>query len=150
MKITRCAAFAVALTLALSAAPAFAADEDIARYGSNVVSTNLRQSTVLDIRVQEWSTDNDRVVLHEAFKVGGNPQMYKLLHGWEDNKAFMRVNGSLAYHFAYAYKYRSADGLDNVILATARPIGCTDRARKLGLSGSSRTGRRSHSCPSLR
>ena len=113
------------LLAAVLSAPAIAQKKPIiARFTSNVVSMNMRKSTVLEIVVHEWTSENDRLALHEAFNVGGNEQLYKLLHAWgKDSKAFVRVNGSLAYQLSYAYTYKSEDGMDNYILASARPIG---------------------------
>lgn len=120
---TLSAGLTILLALAL-VAPIVAADKPtIVRFDSNVVSTNLRTSTVLQIEVHEWTSENDRLAAQEAFKVGGNAQLYKLLHAWPDNKASLRVNNSLAYELSYAYTYKSDDGFDNYVLATARPIG---------------------------
>ena len=95
--------FAVLLAAVLSA-PAIAQKKPIiARFTSNVVSLNMRKATVLEIVVHEWTSENDRLTLLQAFEDGGNEQLYKLLHAWgKDSKAFLRVNGSLAYQLSYA------------------------------------------------
>lgn len=93
----------------------------IERFQATAMDLDSGRASIVEIGVLEWSTDEERQALIEAFNEGGNQGAYEHL-GKQDEKAFVRLPATLGYQMRYAYNFES-DGKRQIVLATDRPIG---------------------------
>lgn len=115
-------ALALALGLFLTAALPAAA-QNLEAFSGTVVGANLSAAGPATIEIRSFTTDEERQQVLAAYDQGGQQALYEHLESLKDAKAILRINNSLAYELHYVYKYRSADGFDNYVLATSRRLG---------------------------
>lgn len=118
---------ALALLVGLVAAPLRAEEElplDFDAVAVNMSNVGPRGQARLQIRVNRWSTDEERAKLMEALRSqtgrARDRELADTLFG-KESVGTIREIGSLAYDLRYARSFSSEDGRQ-IILATDRPI----------------------------
>lgn len=94
--------------------------EVIERFHANAMDLDAGRATQMQIGIYEWTTDEERQALIQAFNEGGNEAAYKHL-GKLDEKGYLRGAQTMGYQMRYAYAFES-DGKRQIVLATDRPI----------------------------
>ena len=118
-------ALGLALSLGFVAAPLPAEEELPLRFDANAVNmSNMgpRGQVRLQIRVDRWSTEEERAKLMEALKAQGrgNRELASTLFD-KDSVGSIRESQSLAYDLRYARSLPTEDG-QQIIMATDRRI----------------------------
>jgi len=116
-------ALAVALMVAGMVEPGFAKEKKqvIERFQADAMDLDSGRAEIAEIGIMEWSTDEERQALIQAFKDGGNQGAYKYLNK-QDEKAFVSFPNTMGYQMRYAFQFNS-DGKRQIVMATDRPIG---------------------------
>ena len=114
---------AVALMVAVMVEPGFAKEKKqvIERFQADSMDLDSGRAAIAEIGIMEWSTDEERQALIQAFKDGGNQGAYKYLNK-QDEKAFVSFPNTMGYQMRYAFQFNS-DGKRQIVMATNRPIG---------------------------
>lgn len=111
----------VGALLVLAANPADAKKKEvIERFHGNAMSLDVGRAAQVQIGIYEWTSDEERQALIQAFNQGGNEAAYKHLGKLED-KGYLRGAQTMGYQMRYAYQFES-DGKRQIVLATDRPI----------------------------
>jgi hypothetical protein len=114
---------AIALMVAVMVQPGFAKEKKqvIERFQADSMDLDSGRAEIAEIGIMEWSTDEERQALIQAFKDGGNQGAYKYLNK-QDEKAYVSFPNTLGYQMRYAFQFHS-DGKRQMVMATNRPIG---------------------------
>jgi len=91
------------------------------RFQANAMDLDTGRASLVSIGIFEWSTNEERQALIQAFTEDGNEGAYEHL-GKQDEKAFVKLPNTMGYQMRYAYQFES-EGKRYVILGTDRPIG---------------------------
>jgi len=123
LKPTGTAALVVALVVFVMVVPSFAKEKKqvIERFQADSMDLDSGRAEIAEIGIMEWSTDEERQALIQAFKDGGNQGAYKYLNK-QDEKAFVSFPNTMGYQMRYAFQFNS-DGKRQIVMATDRPIG---------------------------
>ena len=100
--------------------PALAKKKVIERFEATAMDLDSARATIIDIGVFEWSTEEDRQALIEAFNEGGNDAVYKHLSK-QPEMAYLRAPNTMGYQLRYAFQYE-ADGKRHIIFSADRPL----------------------------
>lgn len=122
--MTRCnksyIALSCVLLLAGGAVLAKEKKEVLERYRTTAMSLEVGRTSMMDIGIFGWSTEQDREALIAAFQHGGDKALYDLLAKQEE-MAFVSLPQTLGYQMRYAFQSES-NGKRMITLATNRPI----------------------------
>jgi hypothetical protein len=110
------------VVVALTATPSAGKKKPvIERFQADSMDLDSGRAEIAEIGIMEWSTDEERQALIQAFKDGGNQGAYKYLNK-QDEKAFVSFPNTMGYQMRYAFQFNS-DGKRQIVMATDRPIG---------------------------
>ncbi len=131
-----CTTLTLGLVLSLIAEPLSAAEEEMPlnfqATAVNMSNVGPRGQARLQIRVERWSTDEERAKLMEALasQTGSarDRQLADTLFG-KETVGFIREQQSLSYDLRYSRSVDLPDGARQVILATDRRIGFAESWR---------------------
>jgi hypothetical protein len=79
------------------------------------------KSGTVTIKIERWSTPEERAELVTTFKQGGQDEMLKVLQKLPKVGVIL-FPGTLAYELRYAYQFPTKDGGRNIIIGTDRKI----------------------------
>ena len=118
----RASACLVAGLLVVGANPAAAKEKQhvIERFKAFATDLDSGRASMVDVGVFEWSTDEERQALIQAFNEGGNKGAYDHLSD-QDEKGFVKLPQTLGYQMRYAYHFDHEDKRQ-VVLATDRSM----------------------------
>lgn len=119
----------VLLAVLISALPAVAKDKNktIESYRANAIMQTGGGSSVLEINIYRWSTDEERAELLDAIKQAtADPKMNsrevaKALRG-QTKAGYAFLAGRQGYPLRYARAFDMEDGSRQIVLATDRPV----------------------------
>lgn len=94
--------------------------EEFTAWGVNMGGA-VKSGEVL-ITIDRWSTPEERNQLIEAFKAGGQDQLFKVLTKMP-SVGYIRVPQTMAWTLHYAYQWPQPDGGRTVVIATDRRVG---------------------------
>src|SRR5262249_45834669 len=94
------------------------------------VAVGTAQSTVVDIAITRWSTDEEREKLLTAVQEFGSDRLADELQKISPPVGSIRTPGSLAYDLYYARNHPNPDGSRRVVLATNRWISFREAANE--------------------
>jgi hypothetical protein len=115
-----------AATLVALAVPAQAQDYDpIEAWQATTVQMDIGKMVIVRIGVQEWSTEEERKAMLNAFSEGGSQALQEFLKN-QPEKGFVKFPNTTAYQMRYAYQTEH-DGKRYVVMATDRPVGSIAR-----------------------
>ena len=128
-KSKMCVGLALVLAMLLSALPAVAKDkkEIIESYRANAIMQTGGGSSVLEINIYRWSTDEERSEILDAIKKAtADPKMNsrevaKALRG-QKKAGYAFLAGKQGYPIRYARAFDMADGSRQIVLGTDRPV----------------------------
>jgi hypothetical protein len=134
--IATLAVLVVGLTLGLGPAPLSAAEQEVP-LNFDAVAVNMgnvgpRGQARLQIRVNRWSTDEERTKLMESLRAQtGQPRDRTLADSLFDKESVgtIREQQSLSYDLRYSRSVDTEDGGRQIILATDREIGFAESWR---------------------
>lgn len=120
---------ALVLAVLLSAFPAVAKDKNktIESYRANAIMQTGGGSSVLEINIYRWSTDEERTELLEAIKQAtadpkrNSREVAKALRG-QKKAGYAFLAGRQGYPLRYARAFDMEDGSRQIVLATDRPV----------------------------
>lgn len=120
------AVIGLTLTMAFLASPGAAEEELPLRFDAvavNMSNVGPRGQVRVEVRVDRWSTDEERAVLAEALKeqAGGQRDVANTLFS-KDPVGTIRERTSLAYDLRYSRSIPTEEGGRQIILATDRRI----------------------------
>lgn len=112
----------VAALLVVVPSPAAAKEKKqvVERFRANAMDVDSARATIVEIGITEWSTEEERQALVQAFNDGGNEAAYKHL-SQQKEKAYVRAGMTLGYQMRYAYQFKREDKRQ-IVLATDRPM----------------------------
>ena len=115
-----------AAMLVALAVPAQAQDYDpIEAWQATTVQMDVGKMVIVRIGVQEWSTEEERKAMLNAFSEGGSQALQEFLKN-QPEKGFVKFPNMTAYQMRYAYQTEH-DGKRYVVMATDRPVGSIAR-----------------------
>jgi hypothetical protein len=125
-------ALAVGLIVGMPASPLAAEDDDLPinfdATAINLANVGPRGSARLQIRVTRWSTDEERAELMEALKEGGERTLPDALFQQERVGTIREVQG-IGENLRYSRRLTSAEGQQQIVLATDRPLAMVETWR---------------------
>jgi hypothetical protein len=95
---------------------------------SNVAAGD--RTSLVDIRVTRWSTDEEREALIRTFVEKGPTKLLDALQNVRPAVGFIRLPQTLAYDLRFARRVPSEDGGYRIILVTDRPISPAEAMRQ--------------------
>jgi hypothetical protein len=117
-----------ALGLVVTAAAVRAADKPIATYTAFAASLGTGKSFVIDIRINRWSTDEERESLLTTLQEFGQDKLLDALMKIRPPVGYMRTPNSIGYDLYYARKQELPDGGQHVVAATNRRVAFREAA----------------------
>jgi hypothetical protein len=84
-------------------------------------STQLGQMVNIDLRIREYSTDEDQAVLLEAFKTNGSEGLVNALERMSA-KGRIAITGTLGFDVNYIRELKMEDGSRKIRFVTDRPV----------------------------
>ena len=120
------------LGLSVVAAPLRAEEEELPQtfsaVAANMGTRGPRGQVRLDIRIDRWSSDEERAVLVEAMKESGSRSLSDALRQQERVGRLRQLQG-LGHDLRYSRVIPTEDGGRQIILASDRPIAFGEAAR---------------------
>jgi hypothetical protein len=112
------------LLLALAATPALKAQQSkpIETLTCFAASLDTGKSTVIEIAINRWSTDEEREMLLTTLQESGEDKLLAALEKIRPPVGYMRTPNSLGYDLFYARDNPQPDGGRKVVLATNRRV----------------------------
>ena len=113
-----------ALMLSLAAATATRADQPMTRLRAAAVDIggNRAHTSMLDIGIERWTTDEEHARLAAVLKEKGADALLEALQKTRPRAGYIRTTGSLGWDVYYARQTTLEDGTRRIILATDRPM----------------------------
>jgi hypothetical protein len=112
----------VAALFLLAAGSALAADKAIATYQCFAANMQRGRSSVINIHINRWSTDEERESLLTTLQEFGQDKLLDALMKIRPPVGYMRTPNSIGYDLYYARKQPQPDGGHRVVAATNRRV----------------------------
>ena len=128
----RHALFSLLVPLLLLPAPPAAAPKDprpIEKFTAFAASLGTGRTSVVEVVVYRWSTDEEREKLLTTLQEFGRDKLVDELQKIRPPVGYMRTPSSVAYDLYYARNNPAADGSRHVILATNRRVSFSEVAK---------------------
>lgn len=122
----------LATALLLAAPPAAAAQEmplHLTSFAVNVSNLGRSGARIVDIRVNRWSTPEEREKIETTLIERGAEALADVMDDLP-SVGTIRTPDTLAYDLRYAAEVRRSDGSRRLVIATVRPIGFWEATRR--------------------
>ena len=113
---------AVGLSLAVTCVAFAQKSKPIETFSAFAASLGTGRSSVINITVNRWSTDEEREQLLTTLQEFGTDKLVDALQKIRPPVGFMRTPNSRGYTLYYARNIPNPDGSRRVVIATDRPV----------------------------
>jgi len=117
----------VIASLAFSVALPVAAAEDplpveLTAFAVDLGNQGRARTGTIQIRIDRWSTDEERTALRDTLIEGGSDDLLKALQKMKPSAGSIRTSDSLGWDIRYARQFELPGGGRRIVFATDRPM----------------------------